>query len=287
MNGIIVVNKKAGYTSRDVVNKLNKILNEKKIGHTGTLDPFATGVLVVCIGKYTKLVELITSLEKEYEAVIELGTLTDTLDLTGHIIKEENVDVKVDKIDQALKEMTKTYNQEVPLYSAIHVKGKRLYEYAKENQKVELPKKEVEIKSLKRISDVTYSDGKIRFTIKTTVSKGTYIRSLVRDIAANLGTIGTVLELKRTKQGDFDIKDSYTLEQIEKNDYKLVDINKIFKNYYQIKVSKELEAKIKNGAILPDEYKKETVLFLNEQGHILALYKKYQEGKIKPWKTFF
>ena len=287
MDGIIVVNKEANLTSRDVVNEVGKILTTKKIGHTGTLDPFATGVLVLCIGKYTKLASLLTNYEKEYIATVELGTLTDTLDKTGKIIKNEPVKISSKQIDKALIEMTKTYMQEVPIYSAVHKDGMRLYEYARAGLKVELPKREVTIKSLKRISEVTYSKNKTYFTIKTTVSKGTYIRSLVRDIALKLNTVGIILTLNRTKQGDFDIADSYTIFDIKNNNYKLVDINKIFKDYLKVTVDKNIENKIKNGAILPNIYKELPVVFYNQQGKLLAIYQEYKENKIKPFKTFY
>ncbi len=287
MNGIIVLNKEANLTSREVVNKVCKILNTKKIGHTGTLDPFATGLLVLCIGKYTKLASIITNYEKEYVALIELGTLTDTLDITGSVIKKEYTHFTSSQIDKVLKEMTTTYLQEVPIYSAIHKDGKRLYELARNGINVKLPKREVTIKSLVRISDVTYHNGKTRFMIKTTVSKGTYIRSLARDIALKLKTIGIIISLNRTKLGDFKIEDSYTIEDIKNNNFKLVSDDKIFKDYFKVTVNQELETKIKNGAILPNIYKKLPVAFYNEQGKILALYKKYQEDKIKPFKTFY
>lgn len=287
MNGIIVLNKEANLTSREVVNKVCKILNTKKIGHTGTLDPFATGLLVLCIGKYTKLASIITNYEKEYVALIELGTLTDTLDITGSVIKKEYTHFTSSQIDKVLKEMTTTYLQEVPIYSAIHKDGKRLYELARNGINVKLPKREVTIKSLVRISDVTYHNGKTRFMIKTTVSKGTYIRSLARDIALKLKTIGIIISLNRTKLGDFKIEDSYTIEDIKNNNFKLVSDDEIFKDYFRVTVNQELETKIKNGAILPNIYKKLPVAFYNEQGKILALYKKYQEDKIKPFKTFY
>lgn len=289
MNGIIVVNKEAGYTSRDMVNKVSKLLKQKRIGHTGTLDPFATGVMVMCMGDYTKLAELITGYEKEYEAEIELGTSTDSLDLTGMIIEEKETNVTAEQIDYALKKMQKTYMQEVPLYSAVHKDGKRLYEYAREGKEVSLPKKEVTIKKIARISDVTYENNKTFFKIKVLVTKGTYIRSLVKDIAKELGTVGILIALNRTQQGEFRIEESNTLTDIQNKNYQLVDIKRVLKNYPKVIVSEELEYKIKNGSLLNNQYENVPVLFFNRQDELLALYKKYDKDptKIKPWKTFF
>ena len=148
MNEILVVNKEANCTSRDVVNKLCKKFKTSKIGHTGTLDPIATGVLVVLIGKYTSLAEVITAYDKVYEAEITLGILTDTLDITGNLIKKESPSVSDEEIINVLKSMIGEYEQTVPIYSAVKVNGKRLYEYARNNEKVELPKRNVQIKSL-------------------------------------------------------------------------------------------------------------------------------------------
>lgn len=147
MNGILLINKEKDYTSRDVVNIVSKCLNTKKVGHTGTLDPIATGVLVICVGKATKLVDYLTSTYKEYEAEIILGISTDTYDITGNILKEENVKIEKKEIEKVLNNMIGTYLQEVPIYSAVKIDGKKLYEYARENKEIELPKREVDIKS--------------------------------------------------------------------------------------------------------------------------------------------
>lgn len=286
MNGIILIDKPINYTSRDVVNIISKTLKIKKVGHTGTLDPLATGVLVICVGKYTKYVEMITAYDKEYEAEIILGLDTDTLDITGNILKEENIKIGKEQIIKVLNEMTKTYMQEVPIYSAVKINGKKLYEYARENKKIELPKREVNIKKLELISDIKYENNKTIFKVKCEVSKGTYIRSLIRDIAKKLNTIGTMSELKRTKQGEFLIKDCYTLKDIENNTYKFIDDNIIFDKYYTVVVDEELESKIKNGCILDNIYNQEIILFKNKYNQKLALYKKYgkDNDKIKPWK---
>lgn len=221
MNEILVVNKPSGYTSRDVVNKLTKIFHEKRIGHTGTLDPMATGVLVVCIGKYTKLNLELTSLEKEYTATMKLGIETDTLDITGNITKTLDKKIKLDQIQKVFSEFPHEYLQSVPKYSAVKINGKKLYEYARESTEIKLPKRMVKIYSLELMS---YENNIIKF--KTKVSKGTYIRSLIRDIANLLGTVAVMESLIRTKQGNFSLEDSYNLESIENNEFEFIPLAK-------------------------------------------------------------
>ena len=272
MDGILVINKESDYTSRDIVNIVSKELKTKKVGHTGTLDPMATGVLVLCIGKATKLVDVITSSYKEYEAEITLGLLTDTLDITGNIIKEDIKDIKDEQIINIVNSMKGTYEQEVPIYSAVKINGKKLYEYARNNEKIALPKRMVEIKEISLISPINRVNNRIIFSIRTTVSKGTYIRSLVNDIASKLDTVGVMSKLNRTKQGNFDIKDSYTLDDIKKGNYKLFDLYLALSDFYSITVDKNLEKKIINGVKIPNIYNKEYVLFKNKK-EVLALYK--------------
>ena len=202
MDGILLINKEPNMTSRDVVNKVCHILNTKKVGHTGTLDPMATGVLVLAINKGLKIVNEITALDKEYEAEITLGINTDTLDITGKTLDTKEVNVINEDIDRVLKTFIGDYDMEVPLYSAIKINGKKLYEYARNNEEVEVPIHKVKVYELVRTSDI--KDNK--FSIKCKVSKGTYIRSLVRDISKELGTVGVMSKLNRTKQGKFDIK---------------------------------------------------------------------------------
>ena len=270
MNEIILVNKPKGITSRDVVNKISKILNTKKVGHNGTLDPLATGVLVITTNKYTKLNNLLSSREKEYIAEVKVGIETDTLDITGNIIEKKEERLDINKLEETLKKYKKTYMQEVPKYSAVKVNGKKLYEYAREGIEVTLPKKEVTIKEIELIS---YKENS--FIFKTTVSKGTYIRSLIRDILKDMNLIGTMNNLTRTKQGIFNIENSNTLEDIEKGNYKSLKIKDIL-NIPVITVDDNLKFKIKNGVKLkgkcPDE-----VLFIDKEGNELAIYKKEKD----------
>ena len=287
MNGILLINKEEGCTSRDVVNKVGKILGTKKIGHTGTLDPLATGVLVLCIGEATKLNEILTSDYKEYEAEITLGILTDTLDITGNILKAENIIVSKEDVLNALSKIKGKYIQETPIYSAVKVNGKKLYEYARNNEDVVLPKREVDIKKIELISDIKYENNKTVFNIRCLVSKGTYIRALSYDIAKLLGTIGVMSKLKRTQQGKFNIEDCFSINDIENNSYNLISIEEALSNFKKIVVDSYLEERIKNGSILENRDGCE-VLFVNKNNKPLALYKPYENDKtkIKPWKMF-
>lgn len=284
MNGVIAINKEKGYTSRDIVNIVGKVYHTKKVGHTGTLDPMATGVLVVCVGKATKLVSLLTATEKKYVADVLLGVETDSLDTDGNVLREENVDCDQTRIDQVLKSMKKTYLQEVPKYSAVKVKGKKLYEYARSNQEVKLPKKEVTIYDLERISDVFYENGKIRFQIRCKVSKGTYIRSLIRDIAHELGTIGVMSGLCRTKQGEFELKDCVSLEQL-KEQPSIQSIAHVLSMYPQKVVEGKEEEMILNGRKLSNRYNEKTIVFLNKDHRVLGIYQFDEEEQMMvPWK---
>ncbi len=272
MDGIVLVNKPSGYTSRDIVNIVGKKLNTKKVGHTGTLDPLAQGVLILCVGKATKLVDILSSETKEYIAGITLGVLTDTLDIEGNILKEENVKVSKDEIINVLKSFKGKYIQEVPIYSAVKVNGKKLYEYARESINVELPKREVEIFDIELLSDPIYEDNKVKFDIKCLVSKGTYIRALSYDIAKKLNTIGIMNSLLRTKQGNIDINKCQTLENIEKNNYAILPIDYVLNDYYEVKMDDNLYFKIKNGVKIKNTYNKDLIKF-TYNNKIVALYK--------------
>ena len=276
MNGLLVVNKPKNKTSRDVVNELNHIFSFKKIGHTGTLDPLATGVLVCLFGKYTKLVNLITSYEKEYVATIKLGIKTDTLDITGNIIDKKEVNITKEKIEEVFNNFPKKYYQIVPLYSAIKINGKKLYEYARNNEKVILPKREVSIYKLELLE---YNNTIIKF--KALVSKGTYIRSLIDDLMHNLNTYGVMQELIRTKQGNFTLNDSYTLEDIKNNNYKLLNI-KEFLDYPIIELDNKYYKQIINGVIIPNIFNIKDKVIFTYQNKDIAIYE-LKENNLKPY----
>ena len=282
MDGILLVNKPKDYTSRDVVNKLTKIFNTKKIGHTGTLDPIAEGVLVITIGKCTKLCDLLTSSYKEYIATIKLGIKTDTGDITGNMLEEKPYNITKEKIIEVLNSFKGKSIQEVPIYSAIKVNGKKLYEYARSNQKVELPKREIEITNIELLD---FNKDEIVF--KTTVSKGTYIRSLINDICIKLNTVGTMSNLVRTKQGKFNIKESYTLEQIENNNYKIISKETALKELETININEELLKPVNNGAIINKIFSSDMAC-LKYNNEIIAIYKTYDKDvhKAKPYIMF-
>ena len=276
MNGLIIINKEKDKTSRDVVNALNHLFNTKKIGHTGTLDPLATGVLVCVIGKYTKLVELLSSETKEYIAEIKLGVLTDTLDITGNVISTNTFNITKDAILKVFNNFPKEYLQTVPIYSSVHVNGKRLYDYARTNTPVTLPKRKVSIYNLELIS---FSNDIITF--KTKVSKGTYIRSLIQDICSNLNTIGTMNNLIRTKQGNFSINDSYTINDIKNGNYKLLNI-KEFLNYPIIELPDTLINKVLNGNSIMNTFNIQDKVIFTYKSQDIAIYQ-VQETNLKPY----
>ena len=274
INGVLIVNKPKGFTSRDVINELNRKLGTKKIGHTGTLDPIATGVLVVAIGSYTKLVNDLTSLDKEYIAEIKLGIKTDTGDITGKVLEENsNYNISKEDILNVFNRFPKEYEQTVPKHSAVKVGGKKLYEYARNNIDVELPKRLVKIYELELLD---FDNDVIKF--KVNVSKGTYIRSLIEDLCDKLGVLGTMNSLVRTKQGRFRIEDSYVLDEINKDtrilDSKdVLDIRDYILNDYEYKLvsnGNKLNIELEDGYY--------NVVYNNED---VAIYKfKYNEGKL-------
>jgi tRNA pseudouridine55 synthase len=215
MDGILAVWKPAGWTSHDVVAKARRLLREKRIGHAGTLDPQVTGVLPLCIGRATRVVEYIQDLPKSYDAVIQLGTATDTEDLTGTVIEEiDRVDVTEAQIRDVLASFTGEIEQVPPMYSAVKVEGKRLYELAREGKTIERKSRKVTIYDIRLTSlalDLPYP----RFAFSVTCSKGTYIRTLCVDIGRALGVPATMAELIRTMSAGFTEAQCLTLEQIE------------------------------------------------------------------------
>ena len=256
-NGIVNVYKEAGYTSHDVVAKLRGIFGQKKIGHTGTLDPAATGVLPVCLGQGTKLVDMITDRSKVYEAVVLLGTTTDTEDTTGTILSGKELDselVSMEKeqlkafIDSILQSFVGGYEQIPPMYSAIKKGGKRLYELAREGKQIERTPRPVQIHSIELLDiELPY------FKMRVHCGKGTYIRSLCRDIGEKIGCGACMDKLCRTKVGRFDIEDAMTLEHIQelKDAGRLADIvipvDAMFEGYRAVEVPERYSALIKNG----------------------------------------
>ena len=279
MNGILIINKKKNMTSRDVVDIACKKLNTKKIGHTGTLDPLAEGVLILAVNKALKLVEDITSYNKEYIAEVTLGIKTDTLDITGNVIDERKETISKDDLIRVLNSFKGPYHMTVPIYRAVKVNGKKLYEYARENKKVDLPVKDVFINDIELLS---FEDNK--FTFKCNVSKGTYIRSLINDICNKLNVIGTMSNLKRTKQGNFDIKDSIDIDDISFE--KIIPMEEII-DFPKIEVDEYLYNRIINGNKLENRYNYDKIAFFY-QNKLIAIYiiDQGDSKKVKPKAVF-
>lgn len=253
INGMINIYKEAGFTSHDVVAKLRGILKQKKIGHTGTLDPEAVGVLPVCLGNATKLCELLTDKSKEYEACLRLGIRTDTQDLTGTVLEERLVTVTEEKVRESMLSFVGDYAQLPPMYSALKVGGQRLYELARQGKEVERTPRAVTIYAL-RIQEIELP--RIRFTVSC--SRGTYIRTLCHDIGEKLGCGGAMESLKRTKVGSFQIADALTLTQVEALrdagglKERILSVEDVFAACPKAYVKEQTEKLLKNGNVLWD-----------------------------------
>lgn len=254
MDGIINIYKEAGYTSHDVVAKLRGILRERKIGHTGTLDPQATGVLPVCIGKATKLCELLLDKEKAYEAVMLLGVTTDTEDMTGTVLTKTEAHITEEQLRHAAEKFTGKYGQVPPMYSALKVDGKRLYELARDGKEVERKPREVEIFENEPVSFVLDENGFVKTAvIRIRCSKGTYIRSLLRDMGEYLGCGACMQSLVRVQAGEFVIADAVTLSEVElaRDEGRLSElirpIEAMLAKYPETSVKEEFERYLYNG----------------------------------------
>lgn len=245
INGIIVINKEKGYTSHDVVAKLRKILNTRKIGHTGTLDPEATGVLPICIGKATKVSDMILNSGKEYTAKIKFGVTTDTQDIFGNVISQKEVNLSHEEIVSAIKSFEGDITQIPPMYSAIKIDGKKLYEYARKGIEVERKTRQVTINKIE-ISDVSSDSA----TIKVDCSKGTYIRTLCEDIGKKLGCGGCMESLARTRSSIFNIEKSVKIDDVtyENHQNYLIATDEVFSEYPKIIVNNEIKSRLINGA---------------------------------------
>lgn len=266
MDGIVLINKEEGLTSRDVVNKIVKKLNLKKVGHAGTLDPIAKGLLVIGIGKGTKILDLLTMNTKEYIATSKIGIETDTLDISGNILNKTNdFSLKREELINTLNSFIGSYYQEVPKYSAVKINGKKLYEYARNDLNVDLPKRLITIYKIELLEF-----NKNEFTFKVLASKGTYIRSLIRDIGIKLKLPMTMKELIRTKSGKFSLTDSYNIS----DDFKIIPIYKAL-DYPVIKITDEnLLKKIKNGNKINLDCSYDVITLIDNLDNTLAIYKK-------------
>ena len=296
IHGIINVYKEKGFTSHDVVAKLRGIVGQKKIGHTGTLDPDATGVLPVCLGKATKLCDLLTDKNKTYEAVLLLGKTTDTQDITGEVLEEKSTEALTEeKVREAIEGFIGDYQQIPPMYSALKVNGKKLYELAREGKVIERKARPVKILDI-QILEIDLP--KVRMEVSC--SKGTYIRTLCHDIGEKLGCGGCMESLIRTRVSTFRIEDAKTLDEIEtlKQEGKLaellVPIDAMFPFYPKITVKDDWKAFAKNGNPLDLKMLKEAcgqdeetqVRLYDESGKFIAIYQ-WKEKKYHIVKMFF
>lgn len=261
MNGIIIINKHKGCTSHDIVYKVKKMFNEK-VGHTGTLDPMATGVLPLLIGKGTQCSKYLINHDKIYNVTLQLGEKTDTADSEGKVIETKEVKektLKKENIEKILEKFKGKQEQIPPIYSAIKVNGKKLYEYARKGQEVEIKPRKIEIYNIELLN-INEKQKQIEFQVSC--SKGTYIRSLCEDIAQRLGTVGYMLELKRIQVGNFNIKEAITIEQLENNidnkefiEENFIQFEKIFKNKEKIELDDRKLRLFLNGVQLTSDKK--------------------------------
>lgn len=307
VNGIINVYKEKGYTSFDVVAKLRGILKQKKIGHTGTLDPDAQGVLPVCLGKATKVCDLLTDKNKEYKAVMLLGKVTDTQDMSGTVLKEQEVHVSESEVYEAVMSFVGDYEQIPPMYSALKVNGKKLCDLAREGKTVERKARPVRILSIE-IEKIELP----RVTMRVECSKGTYIRTLCQDIGEKLGCGACMESLLRTKVSKFFVEDALTLGQIEELVAKegadaepsewnaamfsfVQPVDSVFLKYPKAVVSKKYEKILYNGNRLEksffldyqSEWEETQVRIYDEKDCFIGLYEyKSLQGNYKPVKMF-
>lgn len=297
MDGIINVYKEKGFTSHDVVAKLRGILHIKKIGHTGTLDPDAVGVLPVCIGKGTKLCDMITDTDKTYEAVMLLGISTDTQDISGNVLSKKEVDVDEKTLIETVDSFVGEYKQIPPMYSAIKVNGRKLYQLAREGIEIERSPRDVYIRSI-HINDMNLQDGEPSVTMTVSCSKGTYIRTLCHDIGEKLGCGACMKSLSRTRVGRFYIDDSFTINQIAALNLKgelssiVAPVDSMF-DYPRVQINKEYDKLLYNGNLLPlsagkalDVGLADKVRIYNESGEFIGIYSMDDSG-YKPVKIFF
>lgn len=284
LDGIIVINKPKNYTSHDVVAKVKKILKLKKVGHTGTLDPNATGVLPLLLNSGTKLSKYLINHDKEYEVTLKLGIKTDTLDSEGKILEERKVDTAIlentENIKKVLNSFVGKQEQIPPIYSAIKVNGKKLYEYARSGEKIEVQARQIEIYNIE-LEKVDIEKQEIVFKVEC--SKGTYIRSLCEDIATRLGTIGYMEELNRTRVGSFGIEDSITLEELEKCEnikLKVLTMEELLKQKEKIILNKKQLELFLNGVKLDNDNQDGLYRIYNQDKQFIGIGV-IQENKLK------
>lgn len=287
MNGIILIDKPQGWTSHDVVGKLRGILHERRIGHSGTLDPLATGLLVVFIGRATRAVEFAEADRKEYIAGLRLGMSTDTQDITGRIISKETDIPDEPEVRIAIERFRGELEQIPPMYSAVKIGGKKLYELARKGESIERKPRHITIFGLE-ITGRSDND----YILDVVCSKGTYIRTLCHDIGAALGCGGCMSSLRRTKSGVFSVDNAYTIAEIQeaadrgKEEKLLLPIDTLFAGYTKLSVDADSEKKLKNGCIINTSSPDGRFRVYSEDGEFLLLGD-VKDGVMKTVKNFF
>ena len=285
-SGIIVIDKPAGWTSMDVCAKLRRVFREKRVGHAGTLDPMATGILPVFVGRATRAVEFAAQSDKEYIAGLKLGVVTNTQDTTGEILEQHPVQLSREQLEAALAPFRGDILQVPPMYSAIKIGGKKLYELARKGREVDRPARPVTIRSL----ELEETDRPEEFTLRLRCSKGTYVRTLCHDIGQALGCGGCMSSLRRTVAAGFTLADAHTLEAVcaaERPEGLLLPVDRLFRDRPELVLAPAEEKKVRNGmtAVLPGLAAGEYRAY-SQGGEFLALCQA-RGGKLKAVKSFF
>ena len=283
MDGFLLINKESDWTSRDVCNKVQSIFDIKKVGHIGTLDPFATGLLVVTVGKGTKAGQFLESGDKTYLATLKLGESRDGGDVTGEVTGQANIPILSEEIIiETFNKFIGEIEQVPPLKSAVHFKGRKLYTYAYNNEKVTPPSRKVRVNSFELVA---YSDNEIVF--RCNVSSGTYIRTLGEDIAKALGTLGYLKALHREKVADLDVKDAHKLIEVKKEH--LISIADGIKTLPHVVVDEVTEDKAKRGLTIffKNFVKYDNLLLVNEKGEAIAVYTRLDRALYKSLRGLF
>ncbi len=245
MNGILLIDKPEGWTSNDVVQKLRGILHERRIGHAGTLDPLATGLLVVFVGRATRCVEFAESQEKRYLAGLRTGLTTDTQDITGHILQESSDEVTEERLRPVLNDFRGEISQIPPMYSAIKIRGQKLYDIARRGGEVHREPRRIVIRELTLIGRNDRD-----FLLDIRCSKGTYVRTICHDIGQRLGTGACMSTLRRLESGRFRVADAYTLDQVSRGEFRLLPSDSLFSDMSELQIGEEAERRLKNGSNL-------------------------------------
>ncbi|PGM93090.1 tRNA pseudouridine(55) synthase TruB [Bacillus cereus] len=298
MEGVVLLHKPKGMTSHDCVFKLRKILREKRIGHTGTLDPDVTGVLPICVGRATKIAQFLTSETKTYEGEVTLGFSTTTEDASGEVVEKQDVNRVITRkeVEKVLAELTGTIEQMPPMFSAVKVNGKKLYEYARAGQEVERPVRTITIHEFVLLDEREVFEGEnISFPFRVTCSKGTYVRTLAVMIGEKLGFPSHMSHLVRTASGEFLLEDCISFEEIEENvqngtvESIFISIDEALSKFPKMVVDEKQAEKIKNGMFLKNELETTApfITVFDKNDRCLAIYEHHPKhpGMLKPMKV--